>query len=110
MKYVCLGYYNKGEREGMTGPEQDAMYDACFDYDEHLRANGHWAWSYIDVAVAEASADAWSELGPEPAAASAPGAPPAGCAGTSAVTAAAGSGFASTSSSVGRSFGSMPRD
>jgi hypothetical protein len=44
MKYVCLGYYNKGEREGMTGPEQDAMFDECFDYDDHLRANGHWAW------------------------------------------------------------------
>ncbi len=43
MKYVCLGYYDKGKFEGMAEGEQHAMFDACFEYDDHLRANGHWA-------------------------------------------------------------------
>src|SRR5690349_24547756 len=42
MKYVCLGYYDKGKFEGMTAAEQNAMFYTCFDYDDHLRANGHW--------------------------------------------------------------------
>jgi len=43
MKYICLGYYDKGKFDGMTEGERNAMFDACFDYDDHLRANGHWA-------------------------------------------------------------------
>jgi len=43
MKYVCLGYYDKGKHESMTEGEQHAMFDTCFEYDDHLRANGHWA-------------------------------------------------------------------
>jgi hypothetical protein len=43
MKYVCFGYYDKGKFDGMTEGEQSAMFDTCFDYDDHLRANGHWA-------------------------------------------------------------------
>ncbi len=43
MKYVCLGYYDRGEFEGMTAAERNAMFDTCFDYDDHLRAGGHWA-------------------------------------------------------------------
>jgi hypothetical protein len=43
MKYICLGYYDKEKHEAMTEGEQKAMFDACFAYDEHLRANGHWA-------------------------------------------------------------------
>lgn len=43
MKYICLGYYNKPQRETMTDAEQNAMFDKCFEYDDHLRANGHWA-------------------------------------------------------------------
>ena len=43
MKYVCLGYYDKGKFDGMTAAEQNAMYDTCFEYDDHLRANAHWA-------------------------------------------------------------------
>jgi hypothetical protein len=42
MKYICLGYYDKGKLEGMTEGEKDAMFDTCFAYDDHLRANGHW--------------------------------------------------------------------
>ncbi len=43
MKYICLGYYDKDKFESMTEGERDAMFDACFEYDDHLRANGHWA-------------------------------------------------------------------
>ena len=43
MKYICLGYYDKGQADGMTEAERNAMFDACFEYDDHLRAGGHWA-------------------------------------------------------------------
>ena len=43
MKYVCFGYYDKGKFDGMTEAEQNAMFDTCFEYDDHLRANGHFA-------------------------------------------------------------------
>jgi len=43
MKYICLGYYDKDKHDGKTETEQHAMFDACFEYDDHLRANGHWA-------------------------------------------------------------------
>ena len=26
----------------MTEAERNAMFDTCFEYDDHLRANGHW--------------------------------------------------------------------
>jgi hypothetical protein len=43
MKYVCLGYYDKGKFDGMAESERNAMFDACFDFDDHLRASGNWA-------------------------------------------------------------------
>jgi hypothetical protein len=43
MKYICFGYYDKGKFDGMTAAEQNAMFDTCFDYDDHLRTTGHWA-------------------------------------------------------------------
>jgi hypothetical protein len=43
MKYLCFGYYDKSKFDGMTKIEQQAMFDTCFEYDDHLRANGHWA-------------------------------------------------------------------
>ena len=42
MKYICLGYYDKSKFDDMTETERNAMFDACFEYDDHLRANGHW--------------------------------------------------------------------
>jgi hypothetical protein len=42
MKYICLGYYNKGEFDALPETERNAMFDACLDYDDHLRANGSW--------------------------------------------------------------------
>ena len=43
MKNICLGYYDKGKHESRTEGEQHAMFDACFEYDDHLRVHGHWA-------------------------------------------------------------------
>ena len=42
MKYICFGYYDKDKFCTMTAAEQNAMFDTCFEYDDHLRANGHW--------------------------------------------------------------------
>ncbi len=41
MKYICLGYYDKDKFDAMTEGERNAMFDACFEYDDYLRANGH---------------------------------------------------------------------
>jgi len=43
MKYICLGYYDKTRFDGLSEAERNAMFDACFEYDDHLRANGHSA-------------------------------------------------------------------
>ncbi len=42
MKYICLGYYEPAKHAGMTEDERNAMFDECFDYDDQLRADGHW--------------------------------------------------------------------
>lgn len=42
MKYICLGYYDPARHAAMTEPEREAMFDECFEYDDHLRANGHF--------------------------------------------------------------------
>ena len=43
MKYICLGYYDPARHAAMTDQEREAMFDECFEYDDHLRANGHFA-------------------------------------------------------------------
>ena len=42
MKYICFGYIRPGRFENMTEKERHAMLDECFDYDDQLRANGHF--------------------------------------------------------------------
>ena len=42
MKYMCLGYYDEKRFEAMTDAERDAFMDACFAYDDVLRAKGHF--------------------------------------------------------------------
>ena len=42
MKYICLGYYDKDKFDGLAESERNAMFDACLEYDDHLRAKGHW--------------------------------------------------------------------
>ena len=43
MKYICLGYYEPAKHATMTEDERNAMFDECFEYDDYLRANGHFA-------------------------------------------------------------------
>lgn len=43
MKYVCLGYYDKNKHDALTETQRHAMFHTCFEYDDCLRANGHWA-------------------------------------------------------------------
>jgi hypothetical protein len=43
VKYLCFGYYDRAKFDGMTEAERNAMFDTCFAYDDHLRANGNWA-------------------------------------------------------------------
>ena len=41
MKYVCLGYIERGKVERMTDDARNAMLDECFEHNDHLRANGN---------------------------------------------------------------------
>ena len=41
MKYLCLGYLEPGKFEGMAEDERNAVFDECFEHNDHLRANGH---------------------------------------------------------------------
>jgi hypothetical protein len=42
MKYICLGYIERGKFENMSDTERNAMLDECFSYDDELRKNGHF--------------------------------------------------------------------
>jgi hypothetical protein len=42
MKYICLGYIDLKEYGTRPEEEQLALTDECFDYDDILRANGHF--------------------------------------------------------------------
>jgi hypothetical protein len=37
MKYICLGYLEPGKFEGMTENERNAVFDQCFEHNDHLR-------------------------------------------------------------------------
>jgi hypothetical protein len=41
MKCICLGYVKPGTFEGMAEDERHAVFDKCFERNDHLRANGH---------------------------------------------------------------------
>jgi len=41
MKYLCLEYLEPGKFEGMTDNDRNAVFDKCFEHNDHLRANGH---------------------------------------------------------------------
>jgi hypothetical protein len=43
MKYICLGYIEENKWETMSETEREAMLDECFNYDDLLRKNGHFA-------------------------------------------------------------------
>jgi hypothetical protein len=43
MKFICLGYIDPKQWEGLSDNERHAMMDECFTYDDVLRANRHFA-------------------------------------------------------------------
>jgi len=43
MKYICLGYIEPNKFESLSESERNAMVDECFNYDDVLRKNGHFA-------------------------------------------------------------------
>lgn len=43
MKFICLGYIDPAKWETMPESDRNAMMDECFNYDDVLRANGHFA-------------------------------------------------------------------
>jgi hypothetical protein len=43
VKFVWLGYIEPGKFENMPKNERDGILGECFDYDDQLRANGHYA-------------------------------------------------------------------
>ena len=42
MKFLCLGYIAPEKFEAMSETERNHMIDACFAYDDTLRAGGHF--------------------------------------------------------------------
>ncbi|HKY63406.1 MAG TPA: YciI family protein [bacterium] len=43
MKFVCLGYIEENKFESLSEQDRNAMVDECFNYDDLLRAKGHFA-------------------------------------------------------------------
>jgi len=43
MKFICLGYFDATYWESLSDELRNAFIDKCFDYDDELRANGHFA-------------------------------------------------------------------
>lgn len=43
MKFICLGYYDPKFWENLTDEQRHAYIDECFEYDDELRAHGHFA-------------------------------------------------------------------
>ncbi len=42
VKFICFGYLEAERWATLSIEEQHALIDACFDYDEMLKRNGHW--------------------------------------------------------------------
>jgi hypothetical protein len=42
MKYLCLGYMDEKKWDHMSESEKNAIFDACFPYDDEMRAKGHF--------------------------------------------------------------------
>jgi hypothetical protein len=42
MKFVCLGYIEPNKFERMPEADRNTMVDACCEYDDGLRSNGHF--------------------------------------------------------------------
>ena len=43
MKYICLGYHVESNWASIPSETLNDMIDECFEYDDELRKNGHFA-------------------------------------------------------------------
>jgi hypothetical protein len=43
MRYICLGYAEESKWDSLSESELNSMMEECFDYDDELRRNGHFA-------------------------------------------------------------------
>lgn len=43
MKFICLGYHDPSKWQQLGDEERNELVDECFDYDDELRWNGHFA-------------------------------------------------------------------
>lgn len=59
MKFICLGYIDPKKWETLPESERNAMMDECFNYDDVLRANGHFAGGEALDAPQRASTLRW---------------------------------------------------
>jgi hypothetical protein len=59
MKYICLGYIDEKKWKGIPESEQNALMDECFDYDDELRKNGHFAGNEALQSVRNATTLRW---------------------------------------------------
>jgi hypothetical protein len=42
MRFIWLAYMGEFQPENLTEEERNAMFDKCFEYDDWMRANGHF--------------------------------------------------------------------
>jgi hypothetical protein len=59
MKYACLGYYDEKSFLALPAAEQEALIQKCFDYDDHLKRNGH----FLDGVALQAATTAMTVRG-----------------------------------------------
>jgi hypothetical protein len=43
MRYICLGYAEEAKWDTLSTSELTSMMEECFEYDDELRRNGHFA-------------------------------------------------------------------
>ncbi len=61
MKFICMGCVVPGTFESMSESDFLANVDACFDYDDQLRANGHFVAGHGLQPPATAKTLSWKE-------------------------------------------------
>ena len=43
MRFLCLGYIDESQWDDVSQTQQETLMEECFQYDDELRRNGHWA-------------------------------------------------------------------
>lgn len=43
MRFICLGYFDEDQWNTLDTTRQQALMEECFQYDDELRRNGHFA-------------------------------------------------------------------